>query len=476
VSADREGIIVLQPGARLSDPHICSDAKDRLSVLAAIYEPLVHRVAGGGHIAALATTWSVTDDARSWTFELRQGVTFHNGDTLEAEDVVASLARVCDPVMGGELGTQGVYRSYLGGATVEALGRERVRIDTPEPLADLLDILAELPVVPRRALGRLPGEPAGSGPYRVVNTGEGRVELEPHAAYWGGSPQAGRLVFQAETDSAARLAAVLAGAADIAAQVDAASRQRVQSSDVAQILSQPGSTCVILICGALAGACADVRVRQALNHAVDVPALIDALHPDAADANNGPLTPLHLGYDPETPPYRRDSRRARELLAEAGYSHGLALTLDTPTIWPDESLALAELLRGQFGEVGVTLTVRAHADRPAYAEMVRAKQIGDLCVFDSSPLSTFRVLREKLHSGVRGPWWEGYASHEVDRLIDTAQATPNPAKRQAIYRHVYRRIRDDAPWVFLYTPRLFWAVGPRLQAWRPGADGVIRVA
>lgn len=115
-----------------------------------------------------------------------------------------------------------------------------------------------------------------------------------------------------------------------------------------------------------------------------------------------------------------------------------------------------------------------HRDRPAYADMVRAKQIGDLCCFDSSPLSTFRILREKIHSGIKGPWWEGYTNHEVDALIEKAQRTVDQSERQSIYRTAHRMIRNDAPWVFLYRPEVYWAVGQG-TVWEPSWDGIVRI-
>jgi peptide/nickel transport system substrate-binding protein len=114
-----------------------------------------------------------------------------------------------------------------------------------------------------------------------------------------------------------------------------------------------------------------------------------------------------------------------------------------------------------------------HQDRAAYSEMVRAKEIHDAAAFDSSPRSTFRVLREKIHSGLRGPWWEGYENQTVDSLIAEAQATVDDEERQGIYMEIYGIIRDDAPWIFLYRPTRFWGVGPGLSEWTPRADGLL---
>jgi peptide/nickel transport system substrate-binding protein len=224
---------------------------------------------------------------------------------------------------------------------------------------------------------------------------------------------------------------------------------------------------------ALQGPCKDRRVRQALNYAVDVDAIIAEVTRGGATRLNGYLTAHHFGYDPDTPAYPYDPDRARRLLAEAGYGSGLTLTFDIPSVMPDEAPALARVMAEQYKKAGITVKIVEHGDRAAYSEMVRAKQINDACCFDSSPRSTFRVLREKLHSGLRGPWWEGYANPQVDALIEKAQATVADAERQKIYREIYTIVRDDAPWVFLYRPTNYWGVRPTIAGWTPRADGLL---
>ena len=164
----------------------------------------------------------------------------------------------------------------------------------------------------------------------------------------------------------------------------------------------------------------------------------------------------HYGHDPAVQPYHHDLAKARALLSEAGYGTGLTLVFDIPTTHPDEAPRLAELMAEQYDKVSVTVQVKTFDDRPAYAEMVKAKRIDDACCFDSSPLSTWRVLREKFHAGVRGAWWQGYGNSEVDALLDQAVTVIDTDRRQALYRRAYRLIRDDAPWIFLYSPKLAW--------------------
>jgi peptide/nickel transport system substrate-binding protein len=128
-----------------------------------------------------------------------------------------------------------------------------------------------------------------------------------------------------------------------------------------------------------------------------------------------------------------------------------------------------------YSAIGVEVETRHYTDRPAYSEMVRDKRIGDMCCFDSSPRSSFRVLREKLNSAFKGPWWEGYSSPEVDRIAWEAQRTFDDAARRLIYRRVFRIVRDEAPWAFLYRPTYHWALGRRAEWWRPGPAGIVQI-
>jgi peptide/nickel transport system substrate-binding protein len=470
-----ERITVLQSQVRLGDPHVSSDDRNSLSIIFAMYEALVCRDGRGGYLPALAESWTLEDDACTWTFNLRGPVTFHNGDDLEAQDVVASLERVRDPAMGGELGSQGVYQSYLGGTVIEAADERTVRLVTPRPFADLLDLLARFPIVPRRALAGLPGTPVGSGPYRFVEAESDVVAMEAFVGYWGGQPPAEQVYWRAEPDVARRVEALLADEADLIADVTPAGVRSIEAAGRAAVFTCDSSVCAAFMCNLQAGVCTDRRVRQALNYALDVPMLIETVMQGAARPLNGPLTALHFGCDPATPPYHYAPEKARALLAEAGYADGLRLVLDVPTRLPDEAPRLVRLMAEQYAKVDITTEIKEFTDRPGYAEMVRAKQIDDACCFDSSPLSTYRVLREKFHSGVQGPWWQGYANAEVDALIDQAQTTADTVERQALYHRAYRLIRDDAPWIFLYSPIYSWGVGARMRGWSAGNDGLIKM-
>jgi peptide/nickel transport system substrate-binding protein len=118
---DAPGVLtVVQSSVGIGDPHIVSDGLAAKSIIKTIYDALVALDASGTYQPALAERWDVSDDARGWTFHLRNGVTFHNREVLTASDVIATLDRVLDPSIGGALGTEGVYLSYLGAAEITA--------------------------------------------------------------------------------------------------------------------------------------------------------------------------------------------------------------------------------------------------------------------------------------------------------------------------------------------------------------------
>jgi peptide/nickel transport system substrate-binding protein len=453
---------VIQPHVALGDPHVCSDDRHRLGMLHALYDPLVRRAPNGGHRAGLARRWDVDPGALRWRFDLDPQVRCSDGGPLGAHDVVASLVRIRDDAPAGELGTSGVYARYLEGARIVADGPSRLEIDLPVPNADLLDVLVELFVVPERHLAVVADTPPGSGPWRVVERSDEVVVMES----WDDASGPARVSWRAEPDARARRDAVRAAEADIASDIP---------SDAAggDVLWRPSSVATTFMFALDRGATRDHRVRRALNHAVDVPALMDALLHGRATRTASPCTPTQLGYDPDLPPYAYDPDLARRLLDEAGGAS--ELTFDVPSRLPDEAPALAALLRDQFAAVGVRLALVQHDDRPAYAELVRTKRIHDAACFDSSPHSTFRLLQEKFHAGTRGPWWLGYTSDEVDRLADEARSTVATDARRALYRRAAQRLRDDAPWLFLYGPQLGWAIGPRVAGWAPTTDGLVAV-
>ena len=374
-------LTIMQSSVSIGDPHIASDSSNRLSLIFTIYEALVGLDERGEFQPALAESWEVADDARTWTFRLREGVLFHNGDVMTAEDVVATLGRVLDPSIGGAFGTQGVYISYLGTAEITALDESTVRVVTAEPMADLLDLLVAMPIGPATALEGLPERYVGSGPYRVVRIGETEVELEAHEDYWGAAPRYSNVRWIAEPDPEARVEAVLTGVVDIASGIGIEGSRRITDDGRAIAHQMDSGLAIIFMINAFEGPGQDRRVRQALNYALDVDEIIEGVKDGAARPLNGYLTRHHFGYDPETPVYPHDPAEAKRLLSAAGYPDGLTVTFDIPTTMPDEMPDLVREMARQYAQAGIALEVVEHEDRSGYSEMVREKRIRDAAGF-----------------------------------------------------------------------------------------------
>lgn len=312
-------------------------------MIGAIYEPLVSRTSPNGIEPCLATTWRVDNNALIWDIRLREHVVFHDDSDLTAGDVAANLERIRDPKVGGAFGTQGVYASYIGGARFEVVNKNRLRIRLRESMADLLELLAEMPIAPEDTLDDLPKEHVGSGPYRLRDLDKDIIEMDAHEKHWRGKPAHRKLIWDAEPDEDARVNAVASGDANVASGI---TRQSVRLADAkgVRVSRMYGSLCVIYMINCMLGACKDRQVRQALNLALNRKAIVDRIAGGAAEPLTGPLTPLHFGWDPETPGYPHDPAAARHLLIEAGYTNGLTLKMDIPSEMPDEAIPLSKMM------------------------------------------------------------------------------------------------------------------------------------
>ncbi len=451
---------ILQPHVSIGDPHITSDDVDRLSILGNVFEPLLRATEGGVFIPCVAESWSLSEDACFWTFGIREDKFFNDGKPCRASDVVFSLRRIRDENIAGELGTGGVIKGYLAGAEIEHDGPLSVRIKTPEPMADLADLLCDIPILSEKSVAALPNDFIGTGSYRILESSNDRAVL---------SADEQLLIFDAEPDDDARRAAIRGGEADIASHLPS----RLSSGLPGRIHQSTTSVCAAFMFNMIEGEATNRHLRRALNLAIDVDELIQDVMFGAADPLNGPLTRRHVGYDPSVSAWPYDPDAAIAELKAGGIGDGTQITLDIPAVLPDEAPQLAERIAEYLAAVGLQTEIRIESDRTNYALRVREKQIGEAACFDSSPSSTFRVYREKFHSGFAGPWWLGYCNASFDQLVDEGRRTSDTLHRTALYRQAYALLREDAPWVFLYNPLQLAAIGSKLENWDPSTGGLL---
>ena len=471
-------VTLLQPRLRLEDPHDCTDANDVLALFDALYDGLVRLNEAGGYRPALAETWTVSPDARLWRFTLREGLTFHDGTLCRAADVVASLTRMARPDKGYTLGAPGVWHQYLGDAAITAPDARTVEIALTRPIADLLDILVYGYVVAPAALARYEAgdmsAPLGTGPYRLVSQAPGAVELARFDGWHGPAPKNARLRVELESDAARRLDRLRRGEVALANSLDFTASEALDGAAGFTRAVSLVPVAIIYLFNAARGPLAHPAVRRALNLAIDRQALADGVVHGAARPLHGFVSPLHFGCDAlRLLPH--DPAEARRLLAEAGHGDGLVIDVDCPTRLPDEAEALTTAVADQLAAIGVRFSVHRHEDREAYAHGVRLNRVRDMCVFDSSPLSTFRILAEKIDARVAGSWWLGYHNGAVEALIDRGRQTVDDGARAEIYRAAYRLLQDDPAWLTLYNPLRVTGLAGAHPHWTLRRDGILDV-
>lgn len=466
--------VIAQARLGLNDPHDCTDASDELPILRAVYDTLVRRV-GQDFVPHLATGWEVSEDALRWTFHLRPDVRFHDGSVCDAGAVAASLDRMAREDKGYTLGAPAVWRQYLGGARIEVADAVTLTLTLAAPMADLLDVLEQGFIVAPSAFDALDAGDLdvqiGSGPYRLTAITPDSISATRTDRHFAGLPENATVTWQRVPDPATRLALLESGAVQVANGLEFEASRKLAGTRH-EFLSP---VAIIYLLNAAQGPLSDGRVRRALNLAVDRDAIVETVMHGAARPLRGFVSPNHFGAG-SADGLRMDRDRARGLLAEAGFADGLSLAVDCPTRLPDEAERLTAALGDQLAEVGISLDVHIHPEREDYAHMVRRKEIRDLCVFDSSPMSTYRVLHEKIDSRVKGSWWQGYANTRIEALIDQGRVTTDRAARARLWREAYALLQDDPAWLTLYNPvRVIGLAGDHPDFEMP-ADGVIDVA
>ncbi|MBI2564201.1 MAG: hypothetical protein HYW08_17825 [candidate division NC10 bacterium] len=210
----------------------------------------------------------------------------------------------------------------------------------------------------------------------------------------------------------------------------------------------------------------DVRVRQALNYATDVDAIIKNVLEGNGRRAPGPLTPHMFGYDPSVKGYPSDPVKARRLLAETGYPDGLEITLDAPEGRYQGDKEIAEALAGQWQRAGFKPKVQV-AEWGAYFKRYLAKQFSDAYLLGlGGPMQDGDELFNLVSSKGRGLY---YKNEKVDMLFDAGRSTMDPARRRKIYSDLARAMVEDATWVFLMQQVDIYAMRDRVE-WTPRPD------
>ena len=422
---------------------------------------------------ALAERWEVSQDGRTYTFHLRRGVTFHNGEPFNADAVVYSWQRGIRPVM------QWSDR-WARAESVEKVDEFTVRIVTKEPDPLLLGIMAQhWNIVPPGYTAQVGDDrfgeaPVGTGPFKFVEwVREDRIVMERNPNYWRqGLPKVDRLVFRPIPESSTRMAAIQTGEIDIVNRLTYEQAGALEGASGVQVITYPIDRVFYIAFNNLTSGVGkpteDVRVRLAMNYAVDRQAIIDSLFGGRARPATTLMTPSNLGYDNSIQPYPYDPARARRLLAEAGFPNGFEIDFAAPSGAYTNFEQVAEAVQGYLGEVGIRANLEI-MESGRYWDLEGEKQLPPLFADGWSERSGESLPRLR---GALGGWnasFSAWSDPEIDRLLDQISITIDQNARARLYSELHRYMYENPPFIYLYVPETFEAVRSNVRDYRPRA-------
>lgn len=455
-----------------------------------LFDTLVYRETDNTYKPFLAEAWETAPDGKSITFRLRKGVTFHDGSPLDAAAVVFTFERF------KKSGTKSpIYSGIAVMAGVEAVDGLTVRFRFDKPSATFLGTLSQpyaaimSPAAVQAAGDEVGRRPVGTGLFRLEEWKPGvSISLARNPAYAWGPPSAKnigpalfqRLVFQVIPDANTQLAALQAGEVDVIFINDPAHFQRLEAVKSLQVRRETLDSLIYLGFNCAKAPFDEVKVRQALSHAVNKAEIISLALGGLGEAADTLLPPTLFGYNAGLAQYGQayDPARAKALLAEAGFSRAadgswqrggkkLGGVLLTSTRAPND--AIATVLQAQLKAIGVAVDIQQLDS----AAVMKATTEGafDLLLwrYDWNDPDVLNMYLSSSRIKQTNRTW--YGNPAADALLEAGARELNPAKRAAIYYDAQKIILADAPWQPLYIPVEGMAIAGRVQGVKVGSMG-----
>lgn len=403
-----------------------------------VYETLVRLQADGSITGLLATDWEISDDGLTYTFNLQEGVSFHNGEPFTAADVVFSLNNVVSNENHPFTTTLSPIES------IEAVDDLTVQINLSQVSANLLFFLTQGQgvILEESAVATIANEPVGTGPFQFVSWTVGdSIVLEQNPDYWGTQPPLERVTFRYINDPNSLNSALLAEDIDIIAGVSAPELlDQFVDDERFEVLQGLTYGEIVLSLNGRNSPLDDVRVRRAITHAIDRQAVVDLAYSGFGTPIGTFSTPLDPWYQDLTDVYPYDPQTARDLLADAGVTD---LTLEM--ILPPVSYAgrSGEIIASQLAEVGIEVNI-TNVEWGVWLEDVFSN-------FDYDMSIVAHVEPRDLPQYGNPDYYWGNDSPSVAPLLEQADAEPDPDVRNDLYAQVLNQITEVAAdnWLFV---------------------------
>ena len=494
-------IVALAGGPDTLDP---ADHRNRQSetVIRNMFDGLVTRDNTSGVHLELAEELNWLDE-KTLEVKLRQGVMFHDGVEMTADDVVFTFERVINENM---IEYPELHTSPRKGLIAPLLSLEKVDdytviMNFSAAWPPAMQMLVHQQIVPKHYLEEVGTEgfvahPIGTGPFKFVSAqGLDEIVMERFDDYFGGAPDlepvgaacVGQVVFKVIPESSTRVAALLAGEVDIIQGVPSEMLDILEQTPGIQVGTTPGTNPKWMEMNVKMAPFDDVLVRQAMNYAVDKDLIIEAIYGGRAFPLPGPLSPFNNLVNKSLEPYPYDTEKALSLLAEAGWTdsngdgmldkdgQALSFTIDTVEEWR----SLSEAVAAQFRAIGIDANVRFWEYSVVKPMLQAGERMSYLDDWGDSAFDPVGHFEAKWHAFVDTTYgrgnYSGYNNERVNELIKLGEVTIDPAERQALYDEAQQLVYDECPAVFLILPEEAEAARADLTNWGPASDGRINL-
>jgi peptide/nickel transport system substrate-binding protein len=428
----------------------------------------------------LAESWRLVDEL-TWELKLRHGVRFHNSEPFNAATVKYNFERVLNPDQ------RSPQRGNIAWtARVDVVDDYTVRLITKEPHPIVPERLTNFQMVPAAYAKEVgdPGlaqKPVGTGPYKFVSRTKGQeVVLEANTDYWQGPPAVKTVIFRSIPAMLTQIAELLAGGVDIIRTIPPEQIAVIEASGRAYVSMAPILRVVYLGFDCLGRdpssqtALRDKRVRQAIAHAIDVDSIIHHVLGGIAARTTTGVTPMHFGYDGDAPRYAYDPKKAKALLAEAGYAEGLRVNLHTYGGSIMCQRQVTDAIMGYLAQVGIGTDKQHFEDVNTFASYQQAGKLNDLVLGSWGSYSIFdadMLLHPLFH---RSEPFTYCTDPQLEALLDKTRSSLDQNLRRQILQQAQRAIVSQAYWVPLYSQHEILGISKRLN-YQAARDEIIRV-
>lgn len=462
--------IALTSNVNTLDPHNTATIGTDMSVISHLYTPLLERGPDLQLRPMLATAWRMVDPT-TWRFTLRAGVTFANGEKLDAEAVKWNIERVRNPQVNARI------RPWFALVSdVRVVSPTELDILTSQPFPALADQLSMFYLLPPQWTAQ--NNPATatmpSGAYEVREFRPGdRIVLAARTGYWGDAPAFPTVTFRIVPETASRIAALMAGEVDLITNVPPSEFSRINASGRARAGSVDSTrTFFIRYNNLVAPFRGNRALRQALNYAVDRQAIVDTIFGGQGRvANCGILTPAYFGFDPSIQPTPYDPARARALLREAGITSPITIDFDIPTGVYLLSQEVTQAVVAQLEEVGIRVRMNEMEFGAFMNKYLRTHDMAPMGYLSLAwPTLDGEGLLAFYETGNIYAYWD---DETFTNLLRESRRTAVPDERRRLLQQAARRVCDEAPSLFLFTQPATYGTSARVQ-WHARGDDWIR--